>query len=124
MDAQMALTIYRFFLISLSALMSASCSSGGGTVSLLKIEWTSPSERANSTALQISEIQGYRIYYSKSKGSYLREDSIDVIGNGSVQQFSVPTTTIPSGTYYIVMTATDTDGRESQYSDPALEVKM
>ena len=91
---------------------------------LLTLEWTAPSEREDNTALSLSEIQGYRIFYSKIKGRYLYANSISVSGNGSVQQFTIPIHTIPSGKYFIVMTVIDTDGRVSEYSDPALEVSM
>lgn len=122
--------IYRLFLIILFALMTPSCSGGdasnggGYTTNLLLLKWTAPSKREDNTALSFSEIQGYRIYYSKTKGHYRHEDSVSVSGNGSVQQFTVPAQTIPSGKYFIVITVIDTDGRESNHSYPALEVKM
>ena len=113
--------------------MAASCSGGGGGgadvdggsdgTGSLTLEWTAPSEREDNTTLARTDIQGYRIYYSKSKGSYLLENSVSVSG-GSIQQFTVPANTIPSGQYFIVITTIDADGHESAYSDPALEVTM
>ena len=146
--------ICRLFAIMLFTLLTASCNengNGGGTTSSddissgdggaisngdvssgvvdavtgsLTLEWTAPSEREDNTALSLSEIQGYRIFYSKTRGDYLYADSISVTGNGSVQQFTIPAQTIPGGKYFIVMTVIDTDGRVSEYSDPALEVSM
>lgn len=102
----------------------AGATSSGAATGLLSLEWTSPSEREDNTALSLSEIQGYRIFYSKTRGGYLYADSISVTGNGSVQQITIPAHTIPAGKYFIVMTVIDTEGRVSEYSDPALEVSM
>ena len=118
--------IYHLFVIIIFTLMTASCSGGDGEpvgyeTSLLPLEWTIPSEREDNTILSIVEIQGYRIFYSKTKGSYT--DSI-LVNDGSANQFTIPAQTIPSGKYFIVMTAIDTDGRESYYSDPPLEMTI
>ena len=120
--------IYHLFVIIIFTLMTASCSGGNGEpvgyeTSLLPLEWTVPSEREDATALSIVEIQGYRIFYSKTKGSYPYTDSI-LVNDGSAHQFTIPAQTIPSGKYFIVMTAIDTDGRESYYSDPPLEMTI
>ena len=120
--------IYHLFVIIIFTLMTASCSVGDGEpvgyeTSLLPLEWTIPSEREDNTALSIEEIQSYRIFYSKTKGSYPSTDSI-LVNDGSSNQFRIPAQTIPSGKYFIVMTAIDTDGRESYYSDPPLDVTI
>jgi hypothetical protein len=96
---------------------------GDDEPSLLSLDWKIPSEREDNTVLPILEIQGYRIFYSKTKGSYLYTDSI-LVSDGSAHQFTIPAQTIPSGKYFIVMITTDTDGRESYYSDPPLEVTL
>ncbi len=77
----------------------------------LDLAWVAPSGREDSTGLSLSEIAGYRIYYGTATGSYQNQyyvsDSIAV---------QAQITGVPLGTYYLVMTTIDTDGRESSYS--------
>jgi hypothetical protein len=85
-----------------------------GSVSL---SWTAPVARADGTALSLSEIAGYRVYYGTSAGNY--SDSVDV---NSVSSTSVTITSLPVGTYYMVATTRDSDGRESAYSQEVTKV--
>ncbi len=90
-------------------------SSGGGSGAL---SWVAPSQRQDGAALQLSEIKSYRVYYGESTGVY--SGQIDI---------NDPTSTaeklngIPSGTYFVVMTTVDIDGRESVYSSE-VEIKI
>lgn len=75
------------------------------------LSWTAPAEREDNQPLSLSEIAGYRIYYGTAQGDYQNE--IDV-NDGSAEGYTF--SDLPKGTYYIVVTTYDTDGRESLYS--------
>jgi len=77
----------------------------------MSISWTAPVTRADGSPMSLADIDGYRIYYGDSAGSY--PDSIDVI-DGTAVTASVDN--IPSGTYHVVMSTYDVDGRESAFS--------
>ena len=88
----------------------------GGTTAL---SWVAPSEREDSTALSLSEIVGYRIYYGFESGIY--QDRI-VINDSTATQAKI--TGIPPGNYFAVITTVDTGGRESSWSTPELKVSF
>lgn len=106
-------------LLALALIFSlVSCSGGDGGVSgdatpvnMLGLNWTAPFEREDVTALSPAEIAGYRIYYGTGSGDYTNQIDVD---DGSAVQAQVMD--ISAGTYYVVVTAVDTDGRESSYS--------
>jgi hypothetical protein len=75
------------------------------------LSWTAPTTRSDGTPLSLADIDGFRIYYGKSKGSY--PNSVDV-RDGSAQSAVVKN--IPVGSYYVVMTTYDVTGLESGYS--------
>jgi hypothetical protein len=75
------------------------------------LSWTAPVARADGTPLSLADIAGFRIYYGDSAGSYPHSLNI---ADGTVQAATV--TDVPSGTYHVVMTTYDVDGRESGYS--------
>jgi len=77
----------------------------------LDLSWTAPVARADGTPLSLADINGYRIYYGSSDGNY--PESVE-ISDGTAQSATV--TGIPVGSYHVVMTTYDTDGRESNYS--------
>jgi hypothetical protein len=77
----------------------------------MDLSWTAPATRSDGTPLSLADINGYRIYYGESEGSYT--ESVD-IADGAAQSARV--TDIPVGSYHVVMTTYDTDGRESGYS--------
>ena len=81
---------------------------GSSSVSL---SWVAPAERADNTGLSLSEISGYAVYYGTSAGNYTNSLSIN-----DSSATSVTVSDLPVGTYYMVMTTRDTDGRESEYS--------
>jgi len=86
-----------------------------GTVSL---SWNAPSEREDESGLTMAEIGGYRIYYGTQEGSYPNQVNI---ADGYEMQGTI---VAPSGTYYVVVTAYDVDGRESAFSSPALKIQI
>ena len=84
---------------------------GTGSVNL---SWVAPVARADGAAIALSEIAGYTVHYGTSSGNY--PDSF-YISDGSATAVTV--TDLPAGTYYLVVTTRDTDGRESRYSSMA-----
>ena len=120
------LRIYKFscssnFLALILIFPLISCSSGGGggggggdAGSAVILNWVAPSEREDNSGLSLSEIAGYRIYYSAESGGYQSQNKLDV-NDGSVTQAQI-SGLLPSGTYYIAVTTVDTEGRESLFS--------
>ena len=84
-----------------------------GTVSpgSLALSWMAPVARADGTPLSLADIDGYRIHYGQSTGNYTSHVNV---ADGTAQ--SAVLNNIPLGTYYLVMTTYDVDGRESVYS--------
>jgi len=80
-------------------------SSGTGTI---QFNWNAPSIRSNGEALAMNEIAGYTIYYGKTAGSYPNSIFVNspYLTTRTLSNLSV-------GTYYIVVTVRDTEGRES-----------
>ena len=92
---------------------STGTDAGGSLPSVLGVlglSWTVPDEREDGVPLLISEISSYRIYYGATAGDYQNQVDIDSGSN------SAEISAIPSGTYFAVVTAVDTEGRESLYS--------
>jgi hypothetical protein len=77
----------------------------------INLSWVAPVEREDGTPIAMAEIAGYRVYYGTSQGSY--PNQVD-ISNGSTMQVTLGN--LVSGTYYIVVTTYDMDGRESAFS--------
>jgi len=79
-----------------------------GTISL---RWAAPASRVDGNALSLSEISNYTVYYGTSVGDYPYFVAID-----DPSTTGVDISDLPAGTYYLVMTATDSLGQESGYS--------
>ena len=79
------------------------------------IRWTAPSARTDGSALALSEIAGYTVYYGRSKGKY--SSHIKVNDHSAI---SKTVQHISTGTYYVVVTTRDAGGRESSYSKEAV----
>ena len=77
----------------------------------INLSWVAPSEREDNTAISLSEIAGYKIYYGTSPGSYSNSVNIND-STASSYKFS----NFTKGTYYFAITTRDTEGRESQFS--------
>ncbi|NOQ88882.1 MAG: hypothetical protein GQ550_08150 [Gammaproteobacteria bacterium] len=94
----------------------ADCTGGDGGLAsgsgVVNLSWVAPSEREDGTALALSEIAGFRIYYGTVSGDY--QNHLDVNDSSAVQ---AQVAGVPSGTYYVVLTTVDADGRESSYSN-------
>ncbi len=89
-------------------------STGPVATGSVNLSWVAPVARTDETALALSEIASYSVYYGKYKGKY--SDSL-IINDGSTTAVTI--TDLPVGTYYLVVTTHDTDGRESEYSSMA-----
>ena len=98
------------------------CSGAGGnavimiTVSVrgvLNLTWVAPTENVDGTPL--TDLAGYRIYYGDSSRAY--SDSVDV----NVISTTSYALTVPSGSYYVAMTALNLNGDESAYSNEILK---
>lgn len=76
------------------------------------ISWVAPSEREDGTPILLSEIAGYRIYYGTSVGEY--SNPINIL-DGAATAAELDSLSL-SGSYYIVITTVDLDGRESRFS--------
>ena len=77
----------------------------------ITLSWVAPAEREDNSALSLSAIAGYKVYYGTTQGQY--SDSV-AINDGTAAGYSF--TGLPAGTHYFVVTTIDTEGRESQYS--------
>ncbi len=87
------------------------------TTADITLSWVAPAEREDNSAISLSEIAGYKIYYDTVQGSY--NNSID-INDGTAVGHTF--TGFPTGTYYFVITTQDTEGRESQLSSEVIIV--
>jgi len=81
------------------------------------LSWQAPSTRVDGQSLSMSEIAGYRIYYGTSSGDYDSVLSVD-----DPYTFTIRIDALLAGNYYFVMTAVDTNGIESGYSDEAVKI--
>ena len=110
--------------LSASTTFGVTCNGAGGsavalvTVAVtsakgLALSWTKPDQNEDGTPASLS---GYRVYYGQQSGQYSnRRDVTDP--NATTLNIEV----VP-GTYYLVMTAIDRDGQESDYSNELQKV--
>jgi hypothetical protein len=77
----------------------------------LSLSWVAPVARADGTPLSLADIDGFNIYYGDKAGNYTYRVTVT---DGTVQHVTLKN--LAGGTYYIVMTTYDVDGRESGYS--------
>jgi len=86
---------------------------GVAYASVVEFSGVTPTQREDGTALGLSEIAGFNIYYGAEVGDY--QQSIYIAGA------TLPETAwqleLPDGTHYAVVTAVDIDGRQSLYSN-------
>jgi hypothetical protein len=82
-----------------------------GTTGSVTLSWTVPTTRTDGTPLVT--LAGFRIYYGLAAGSYPNKISVP---NPGITTFVVDN--LPTGTYYFVATAYDTNGLESDYTPP------
>ena len=75
------------------------------------VSWMPPTENTDGSALV--DLAGYRIYYGGSPNNYSSTITIDNVGLTSLLVEGLP----PSSDLYFVMTAFNTEGIESSYSE-------
>lgn len=80
------------------------------------LNWQAPVERADGEPLSASEIGGYRIYYGTASGAYAYVIEVD---DASATSYVI--NDLPLDDYYFVLTAIDSTGRESGYSNEAVK---
>ena len=90
---------------------SSSGQSSTSTMGSLSLSWVHPVARADGTPLSLADIDGFHIYYGNSAGNYRYRVKVT---DATKQRATL--TNLPRGTYYIVMTTYDVDGRESGHS--------
>ena len=77
----------------------------------ITLNWTAPVTRADGSPIALSEIAGFTIHYGTSMGSYPNMLNVD---DGSATSATIADLQV--GTYYLVATTRDNEGRESGYS--------
>ena len=77
----------------------------------ITLAWVAPAEREDNSALSLSAIAGYKVYFGATQGQYSESLSIN---DGSATGYTF--NGFATGTYYFVITTIDNEGRESQYS--------
>lgn len=87
-------------------------SNGGGNVAG-RLTWDAPT--SNTDGSPATDVAGYKIYYGTVSGTYTA--SIDVGNSTSIQMATLSASVPVPGLYYIAVTAYDTAGNESVYSN-------
>ena len=90
--------------------------SGVAATGNMDLSWAAPVTRADGTPLSLADIYGYRIYFGTSAGNYT--ESVEIADGTAL---STTVTNIPVGTYHVVMSTYDIDGRESDYSSSVIK---
>lgn len=74
------------------------------------LSWVAPSTRTDGTPISLSDIGGYKLYVGTSSGSY--DPAIDV---GNTTTYTLGSKS--PGTYYLAISAYDTNTQESSLSN-------
>ena len=82
---------------------------GTATASFI-VSWLPPTERSDGSVL--TGLAGYKVYWGTAPGDY---PNALTIRNPGVASYVIDH--LPPGTYYVVMTAFDVDGAESDFSN-------
>lgn len=82
---------------------------GVGRCADVSLAWDAPTTRVDGTALTAAEIQGYTVYWGTQSGAWT--------GSVSVVETAATVACDPGFTYFFVVTAMDTGGLESGYSN-------
>ena len=78
----------------------------------LTLRWAAPRTRADGSSMSLSQISSYRIRYGTAPGNYTR--TVSVNDGSTTRSFQ----DLAAGTYYFVVSAIDSTGRESEYTAP------
>jgi hypothetical protein len=89
--------------------------SGGTTTGTATLAWSAPTTNTDGTPL--TDLAGYKVHYGKSSGTYTNTVTI-----GKATSYSI--NNLAPGTYYFTVTAYDTTGLESGYSNEVAKTIM
>ena len=97
----------------------SACGGGSGSATVNQVgfssatlSWTPPTQNEDDSPL--TDLAGYKIYYGNESGNYQTSIQID---NPGITIYVVENLT--PNTYYFVMTAINSSGVESRYSNEA-----
>ncbi|MFK7914262.1 MAG: fibronectin type III domain-containing protein [Pseudomonadales bacterium] len=79
----------------------------------LQLSWNRPTENEDGSPL--NNLSSYKIYYGQTPGQYTEEFQVNDPDATSTDL------TLPQGSYYVVVTAVDSAGLESSYSNEIVE---
>jgi len=80
----------------------------------ITLSWTVPTENEDGSVLD--DLAAYNFYYGTSPGSYPNQERVD---NPGITTFVIEN--LPPATYYVVATAINNTGAESQYSNETIK---
>ena len=99
-----------------------SSNDGGGSNNSATLTWDAPTTNADGTPL--TDLAGYKIYYGTSPGNYITPIdagcspcSSSCPGTGQTTVCTYIVQNLTPGTYYFAITAYDTEGNMSMYSN-------
>ena len=81
---------------------------GGSTTAVAPLVWTAPT--TNSDGTQLTDLMGFKVYYGTASRTYTH-----VIDVQNVTSYTV--NNLPAGTYYFAITAYNSLGNNSDYSN-------
>lgn len=82
--------------------------SGSGSNTGTELTWDAPATNVDGTLL--TDLAGYKIYYGNSSGAYTAAVAVGAATNYILSDLA-------PGTYYMVVTAYNADGNESDFSN-------
>ena len=97
---------------------SLNCSGPGGVslemisvsvVGPVELSWIAPEENVDGS--ELVDLAGYKLYFGENSRDY--DESIELTDTSATTH----TLELPTGSYYFAMTAFDTEGHESNYSN-------
>ncbi|MBI5193534.1 MAG: fibronectin type III domain-containing protein [Nitrospirae bacterium] len=97
-----------------------SCGNGGGSETVgsdnsAKLSWDPPTTNADGTSL--TDLAGFKIYYGTSSGIYT-----EMVEIANLQTIEYTIENLTPATYYFAVTAYDTAGNKSDYSNEVSKV--
>jgi fibronectin type 3 domain-containing protein len=79
----------------------------------IKLEWSAPETRLDEELIELYEIDSYVIYYGSNLSKLSNSITID-----SAEETEYVLAGLDAGTYYFVITTIDTEGLQSENSEP------
>ena len=113
----LSILITSFFIAVLAGCGSGGGSNSGGTGGNVSgtLSWSAPT--TNTDGSPLADLAGYKVYYGISSGYYTGSIVLAGKDSTSVSVATLASDVPASGKYYIVVTAYDTSGIESAYSN-------